>query len=486
MATPRDTGGGVNPPSAVTTFDLRDARRVFFWKLIEYLGLAAFLGFVPRSMGPELYGQFALVLNLLSFMWLVMGLGAQATFGRFVPEFSVGGRPNLIQLMFTQYYLVRGFLASILSIVLYGALASLFPSMEITLRIWIVLAFVSGAVSMTCFQVFYGLSNISRWLVRDSSRLLLVVVVILVLREVSLISAVLGLLIVEASFAVLGHLWARPFFRFDRGVLGSKVLREFMVFGITYFAANLTFLVMWRIGEIMVRITTKDNTEVAFFSIAVSIVMTFNALFGQMMVMLLPTLATFRTIKDEARTEQWLGVSLKYLTILAFYLQFVFLAIGRQLINVTIGTDFGPVFSVLALLLVTLIPMAVFRTAITVSVLDKQLRRNLLVGLAGLASYFAVALFLGSSDGGQGVALAMVIGSGIAALLAIRLCPLTRILEVARFWSICAAGGSLLILSIVVPLRSELASVVAAIAFTLLGLKFRFIKLDDFRKLSPR
>ena len=482
----RDSGSDSSPSREVTTFDLRDARRVFFWKVVEYLGLVAFLGFVPRSMGPELYGQFALLLNLLSFMWLVMGLGVQATFGRFIPEFSGSGRSALIQIVFTQHYLVRGFLASILSIVLYGALASLLPSMEITLRIWIVLAFVSGAVSMTCFQVFYGLSNISRWLVRDSSRLLLVVVVFLALRDVSLISAVLGLLIVEASFAVLGHLWARPFFRFDRSVLGSKTLREFMGFGLVYFAANLMFLVMWRIGEIMIRTTTNDNTEVAFFNIAISIVMALNALFGQMVVMLLPTLTKFHTVKDEARTEKWLGTSLKYLTILAFYLQFGFFAVGHQLIDVTIGGDFGPVFPVLALLLVTLIPMAVVKTAITVSVLDKQLRRNLLLGLAGLASYFVVALSLGPSHGGEGVALAMAIGSGIAALLAIRLCPLARILEIARFWSICATGGGLLILSIVVPVRGELASIVVAIAFTLLGLKLKFFRLDDFRKLSPR
>ena len=80
-----------------------------FWKSVEYVGLAAFILIVPRLMGPELYGRFALLFSLIGLLMLVIGLGALSIFGRFIPQYEAQGEKSKIQALFVELFFVRLF-----------------------------------------------------------------------------------------------------------------------------------------------------------------------------------------------------------------------------------------------------------------------------------------------------------------------------------------------------------------------------------------
>jgi len=75
-----------NPKSS--TLSAGDARLVMGWKIIEYLGLALFLIIIPREMGPERYGEFAVLGSLLGLFMIAGSLCGQAAFGRCIVDFA--------------------------------------------------------------------------------------------------------------------------------------------------------------------------------------------------------------------------------------------------------------------------------------------------------------------------------------------------------------------------------------------------------------
>ena len=90
---------------------------IAIWKLIEYVGLVLFIVIVPRTMGPDLYGLFAVFLSFIGVFTMASGLGALSMFGRFIPQYEAQGEKAKTQAFFVQLFCARSLMAGLLSVV---------------------------------------------------------------------------------------------------------------------------------------------------------------------------------------------------------------------------------------------------------------------------------------------------------------------------------------------------------------------------------
>ena len=82
-------------------------------KMIQLMGGALWALVVPRWMGPDQYGRFALAMSLSLLLWWVGDLGGLEVFGRHLPPL-LEKDPQKARQLFGQTFLVRLFLAAML------------------------------------------------------------------------------------------------------------------------------------------------------------------------------------------------------------------------------------------------------------------------------------------------------------------------------------------------------------------------------------
>ncbi len=395
-----------NPPAQAGT--------VLVWKSIEYLGLAFFLVSVPRWMGPEIFGRFAVLNATLQILMMLNGLGALVTFGRFVPEYAAQGVER-VRALFMQVLLLRTTVALLLAMALVGSLPKLLPDATLPTRIGLAGALVAAAIASTCFQVFYGLNQLGRWLANGSSkRLVLIGMLALIGGWASLERAGLALFATELVMVALGLYWARGFFALRREVFQMRQLIGHLRFSLPFFATNLGLILIWRAGELTVMGFTGEPVEVAYFSLAASVVAAVSGLLGELAMMVIPRVTALQLSDQLEHGNRVLGLALKYLTIAGTLAMLSVYTVDAGLLSTLMGEGYAPVLSGLRLMVIALIPIGFVRIAMTSAVVRSQPQRSALLGAGLLLAFLVSAAVLVPENGSRGAALSLVVATTAA------------------------------------------------------------------------
>jgi O-antigen/teichoic acid export membrane protein len=115
---------------------------------------------VPRLMGPDTFGQYALITSVSVWFALVSGLSSAQTMSRFVPEFSVRGDREGLERFAFLLRLVSGALVA----ALYFALtAFLFRELDLlAVAVAAMAVFFRSAAKLLC-ALSLGLNQAARW-----------------------------------------------------------------------------------------------------------------------------------------------------------------------------------------------------------------------------------------------------------------------------------------------------------------------------------
>lgn len=475
-------------PSA-NTLVAGDSKIVVAWKVVEYLGLILFVVLVPRSMGPERYGEFAIVLSLLAILAMVGGLGGGPIFGRFVPQFEVDGHPEKTKILFTQWCLSRIPLIGLLAGVLVLVLPRLLPGASAEVLRASVAAYLMGAFSMAAIQLFYGLNKVARWMARDSANRLLLSIALLSFGGIySLSSAVYALAGVELLLSAILLVWAWPYFTARREIWDFSNLVGYLRFGFAFFVSNLLLMGVWYGGELIVASLAKQTSEVAYYNLASAIAMAANAVFWQLSSMLIPSMASMRAVGDEQRKLLWLGKTLKYLTVAAVALLIVVQAFGAMGIKLLLGDPFDPVASNLWILICAMLPMNVMRIALSNAVVHDQPRQGVVVGAAALITFIVAALLLTPHYDAKGTSGAVVIACFAAAAVSYKLFALGPLLAAARYWRILMVATPAVLIQFIDALPTVAAGLLSICLFTGLLFAARIVSVAEIRSflVAPR
>jgi O-antigen/teichoic acid export membrane protein len=462
------------------TLTHKDTRIAAFWKTTEYIGLILFLAVIPRSMGPEVYGNFAVILSMLGLFLLAGALGGMAVFGRFVPKYYADNQPELVNGLFTQFFLFRLMLALPLMVLLPVLLTHLRPDITFDVAVAAALAYFFGTISMACFQLFFGLNRIGLWLFHDSSsRVLLVILLVAYWHEVDLKNAVFSLAIIEFVLACLSVFWSRKYFDFHSSIQQLPIFVSRLKFGMTFFAANFLLMVIWRSGEIMVVSFSGEAEQVAYYNLANSIFLALYALFAQIGAILIPSVSSLHTSGQHEKKDQWLGLMLKYLTVATLLALILINAIGEPVLALLLGQGYSEVTDNLYIIAISLVPLNIVNLGFTTAVVHGQLRGTFWMAGLALITFLLCAMILTPELGAKGVSLSVAVSAFVAAAFAYRYFRLSSIAAMAEFWKIVGMGSIFLgfVMFSGYPLIET--GIAAFVVFACLLLLFRLVRISE-------
>ncbi len=426
-------------------------RMVAAARAAQLAGMAVFIVVAPRLMGPERFGELAVILSISGLWATASTLGGRYAFGRFMPGYVVRGAPTMARALFMHVLQFRLAVVVAAAPALFIFLRHLLPDASVMTLLASVAAFVLAAAASPMFNVLFGLNRLGASMTGQAlDRALLLLMLVTLGGAASLERASLALLATNLLLLGVGVVLARDMFTLDRAAFHLPSALEHLRFGVAVFAANFLLRVPWRLGESALALGGVDSSEIAFFSIALSATVAFTGIVAGTATLLIPSVGVHQAAGDTGGRDHSLGLGLRYLTIGSVLFVLAALACGPWAVRTFLGDAYAGVIPNLLVVVWAALAMPFIRTALSLEVVRNRVDRNLLLGLVVLAVFGSSALVLVPRYASLGASSALVLAIGITGLVAVLQMRATGVLAAARTWRhmLAAAGPAALLLVI--------------------------------------
>ncbi len=225
--------------------------------------------FIVRLLGPEEYGKYALVWQLIGTIGPILSLGWHATLAKFLPEKDEQEK----KILFSQSVLsvaVLCLLFLLIGYIIIQFLPQIIPA-EIKQIKTLFLFFISFVAFFNVFEGFYrGLGKFNQWSIIDGMRsnlgnLLGLIFLILGFRIYK--SIIYSNFAVAFIFLVVVAFSLRNYFFFTK----NKVEKVVLKFALTMFLGQIVYLFMSSIDSVMLRSILKDPSKVGIYNAGIRI-----------------------------------------------------------------------------------------------------------------------------------------------------------------------------------------------------------------------
>lgn len=461
-------------------------RPVMLLKATQAFGMALFMIAAPRLMGPDRFGQFAVILSVSALWMTTCTLGGRYVFGRFVPEYASRGQTERVRAVFMHILVFRLVVIVAATPLLYAALARLLPEASGTVLALSVSAFAMITAASPMYAAFFGLNRLGVSMSKEAlGRYLLLLLLVLLGGTGSLERASLALLLTHLAILIVGVVLARRLFTLAKDAFDVRTLLFHVRFGLAIFAANLLLRLPWRLGEGALAFLGTPAAEIAFFSVALSATVGFARILGNLASLLIPSMSLKQAAGDHEGRDRSLGVALRFLTIAGCMFVLAVLALGPWGVETLLGKDYLPVLPNLYIVALAALFVPYVRCAISLAVVEDRVRFVLRLGLLSVAVFGASVALLVPDYASRGASVAVVlavVSASVAAVLEIRR---TDVLEIARSRrQLFAAAPPAALILWAGP--SPLAAVAAAVIYLALLLALRVTSREEIRELLRR
>jgi O-antigen/teichoic acid export membrane protein len=380
------------------------------------LNTLLFAAFVPRLMGPTIYGQFILLTSLA--LWIANGsaLGITPIMGRFVPEF-LNRNDSKGLLKFVGQMAATRFLLGVLGAALYFTITKLWLQ-ELD---WLVFGFMAVAVflniiSLFVFNLFLGLNQAANWVMNETLKSWGSLILVLVGVSVwGLKGACLGLALTELLVLGIGWKWGRAYL--GESFVGPEIsyLAPFFRFGLLFFAADLILSTFQYSGATLLRLITENYNQVSYFGLAFQGYIMPAAAFDQMAIAFAPFLAGLLARQETAALKFWVEQLLKWLVVSGVMVVFATLFLADSLIPLLLGEAFRPVARNLMIMTLSLLTQGVVSVGGALSIIKERPKVTLVASSLRLLGFLLAGFVLVSWHGSLGASLAVIVGAGLQA-----------------------------------------------------------------------
>lgn len=345
---------------------IRNAGSLLAQRGFHIVGSFFFAILVPRMMGPDTFGRYALVTSL--FLWFIWAsdLGFAQVMGRYVPYFTLQGERERLQKFFSNLLAVS-LLSGLLSACLYLFLTVFWlADLDRFLLITMAGTIVVRAGTLPFFTLFLGLNQASRWGMGETLRhWLLLVLVIVGFYLDSLRGALLGgLFLAELIVFLIGVGWGKSYFSWRELRLDLHYLTPYLRFGLVFFIFNLMASVYQYSGEVLVRIFYRDYVQVGYFGLAHNVYLSISKALSQFTFAFTPFLIALRARGETRTIREWIENLINGLTIGGVFVTFSVLLLGDDLVPWVLGDAYKTVATNLLPLFLTLLLQALSNVAI--------------------------------------------------------------------------------------------------------------------------
>ncbi|MHB1131399.1 MAG: oligosaccharide flippase family protein [Chloroflexota bacterium] len=412
----------MNRPNAVTreaSITARNVSWVLLLRLAQYPFLVLFVVLVPRLMGPEVYGQYALLSSFIALGGTVITFAADETFGRFVPEWQASQRLEMLGKFlfnFLGFKLVANLLvAAVMYLTLTVAFGHLFEPAYFLLVVAILVVSDLAALPRS---LLFGLNELGKHSLREPlRRALTLALLLLFFHFYGLLGALVAVLLAEFTIGLLYVAWTHRYLRLARPELDLAFLLPYLKFGVALYLSLALFALWQRAGNPLIQYFTGSPTEVAVFDIPSQMFLVTTMLTMLVINSLMPIFTVLLAGGKADKVIAWSALIFKYLSILAVLGAATFALVGDDLVPLLLGPGFEGVYRNGSVLLLGTFPMIVAQLGYLFTILGRTPRRYLGALALALLAFLVFAAVLIPPLGALGCSIALVLSCLLLALV---------------------------------------------------------------------
>lgn len=371
---------------------------------------------VPRLMGSETFGKYALLTSISIWFALVSSVSSAQTMGRFVPQFVLQKDGEGLR-KFVGNFLCLRLLNGSTAAACY-LLVTLFWFRE--LDFWAVL-FVAGAivfrtVSKLIFALFLGLNNASRWAIGETlNRWTSLIFIIPGFYFGGLAGACLAMMLTEMAILAIGTFWAKDYLLLSKIRWDRKYFSPFLSFSLAFFVSNVLLSLSQHSGELLIRFVSGDYVQVGLFGAAYRSYYTVTIAIWQFTMAFSPLFTTLRTQNEPQELRRWAEFLLKWTAVGGVILVFLILLLGENLVPFVFGKSYLQAAANLLPLMVALLVYALGCVARVLALTYDRPGITLQATLLHLAVFWGVGIPLVAWRGSFAGCLAVLFATTIYA-----------------------------------------------------------------------
>lgn len=378
------------------TITTRNISGVLLLRLVQFPFLALYVMLVPRIMGPEIYGELAFLISIITIAASLVNIGIGDIFGRFIPEHEAKNEWQGINSLFTNMLALKTIISATVSIVLYLMLNLAYGDRFSPVYFMLVVITVMIIDWESAFySLLFGLNKLVKFSLREPIRRMLSLALVLILfHYYGLLGAIGSTFLVETSMLVLGFFLTRNYFHFKDFRVNLSILIPYLKFGFILYVSGFLLIFWQRFGNILIDILIGKPEEIAFFDIANNIFLVFMSITIIAINSLVPMFTKFLITAKEYKMVIWSDRIIKYMIILnvIFFSSLVF--VGSDIIPLLIGSDYAEVFPNVVVLLFGLFPMSLAQMGFVYSVVYKKPQRYFLALCLAIVTFLIFSLIL--------------------------------------------------------------------------------------------
>jgi stage V sporulation protein B len=389
------------------------------------LGSLLFAVLIPRLMGPQVFGQYALIYSLSVWLMLFSALGLTQVIGRYVPQFMASGEREALKLFMGNLLKLRTASGLLVALLYLGLTLLWLRDLDP-----VVLAFMAAAiwvrtVSNLLFTYFLGINQAARWGMAEIMRRWISLGFLLPGFYLGgLKGACLGVLLAELAILAIGIRWTRGYFSWSGLNLDWRGMAPYFRFGLIFFGSELLRSAFNFSGESLVRAITGDYVQVSYYGVAFSVYFTMALLISQVGLAFAPLLVNLLSRGETASVRVWIERLLRWLAMGGVIAVWGLLLLGDDLVPLVLGRSYGPVVpNLLPLLLALLANVLVIVSGLLALIFNRPKVALAASGLQ-LAAFWSLGFLFIHRWGSLGGCLAVMVATILAAaFLVYRLQP---------------------------------------------------------------
>ncbi len=385
-------------------------------KVIQLMGGALWAIVVPRWMGPERYGQFALAMSLSLLLWWVGDLGGLEVFGRHIPPLSRND-PDAARELFGQAFILRVLIAfSLIPLMLVAG-----PMIAPWLKGWpsFLIAVSAGLhiISWSSFHLLYARKEMGKWAMELSWRLMTQLPLVLLAGKWSLTAQMTAYAANEVIYLALALWWTRDWFSWRALKPHLSFLKPYLRMGLGFWATNVGLILLFRTGTLMVQLLTGQSAQVSFYDLALTVFFLIFTIIDQLIRSFLPTVTEFHEGGQQDRVGRWLQVLTQWGAALAVIAVIAVQYTADWILPFILGGDYVEAATVLRVMLLSLPALVLVGVGTVAAAVHQRPRVKLAAILVGSLVFWGSALVVTPRYGAVGAAWALTVGLNVYALL---------------------------------------------------------------------
>ncbi|MBU2568077.1 MAG: oligosaccharide flippase family protein [Elusimicrobia bacterium] len=234
--------------------------KIFFQVLSGFLSI-----FVVRLLGPDEYGRFSLVTQLIVTIGLLLSFGFSGTLSRFLPEINnQNEKKNLCSQSF-EITFIAFLLFSLFFVFSINKFPKLYP-IEIREIKNIFLFLILLYAFINIFQgVYRGLGKFLKWSILEGAYEFFwraISIIIIVLISNSFKTVIYNMFFVMLFFIAINFVFIRK----NLGFTNLNIRKDIFNFGLAMFVGQILFILLTTLHYVMLRVLLKNPVDVGYYS----------------------------------------------------------------------------------------------------------------------------------------------------------------------------------------------------------------------------